>query len=493
MSGHKEVRVRYAPSPTGHLHIGGARSALFNYLFARKNQGKFIIRIEDTDQKRNVEQAAEKQLAGLKWLGMEWDESIDKDGGYGPYRSMDRLDLYQPYIDQLLEEGKAYYCYCTEEELEAEREEQRKRGEMPRYTGKCRTLDDEAKKAFELQGRTPTIRFRVPDHRQYVVRDLIRGTVTFDSDGIGDFVIVKKDGIPTYNFAVTVDDHLMKISHVIRGEEHLSNTPRQLMIYEALAWEAPEFAHVSLILNQDRQKMSKRDESIIQFVEQYRDLGYLPEAIVNFLVLLGWSPEGEEEIFSKEELIQLFSLERVSKSPAVFDPDKLKWMNNHYIKKASPERIVELCIPHLQKAGMIAQDLDEQGKEWVSRLVSLYQEQLEYAAQITDLAALFFKEELEFDEEARGVLSEEHIPVVLNTFRQKLEECDPYDPDTIKQALKATQKESGYKGKQLFMPVRVAATGQTHGPDLNESLYMLGKEKVLQRLEKALKEYDSVR
>ncbi|MBO8172726.1 MAG: glutamate--tRNA ligase [Bacillaceae bacterium] len=486
MSDQKQVRVRYAPSPTGHLHIGGARSALFNYLIARRNNGKFIVRIEDTDQKRNVEDAAEKQLENLKWLGIEWDESIDKDGGYGPYRSMERLHLYQPYVDQLLEEGKAYYCYCTEEELEAEREEQRQRGEMPRYSGKCRTLDDAQKLKYEQEGRKPTIRFHVPADREYVVEDLVRGRVTFESNGIGDFVIVKKDGIPTYNFAVAIDDHLMAISHVIRGEEHLSNTPRQLMIYEAFGWEPPKFAHVSLILNEKRQKMSKRDESIIQFVEQYRELGYLPEALINFLVLLGWAPEGEEEIFSMDELIDKFSLDRVNKSPAVFDTGKLKWMNNYYIKKAPLERIVDLCIPHLQKAGYLPDTLEDKDREWVTNLVGLYQEQLEYAAQIAELADLFFKDDITYDGEAQEVLSGEQVPEVLRAFYDKLTGVEAYIPDEIKAAIKATQKETGQKGKKLFMPIRVAATGQTHGPDLNQSLFMLGKEKVLERLKQAI-------
>ncbi|GAB7387320.1 glutamate--tRNA ligase [Bacillaceae bacterium] len=477
-----EVRVRYAPSPTGHLHIGGARSALFNYLFAKSRGGKFIVRIEDTDQKRNVENAAENQLENLRWLGIEWDESIDKDGGYGPYRSMERLHLYKPYVDRLLAEGKAYYCYCTEEELEAEREAQKARGEMPRYSGRCRELDEELRKAFAAEGRQPTVRFRVPAGKTYRVDDLIRGEVTFESDGIGDFVIVKKDGIPTYNFAVVIDDHLMRISHVIRGEEHLSNTPRQLMIYEALGFAPPRFAHVSLILNQDRQKMSKRDESIIQFVEQYKELGYLPEALVNFLVLLGWSPEGEREIFSLEELIEQFSLERVSKAPAVFDPGKLKWMNNHYIKQAPLERIVDMALPYLEEAGYIARPLDAAKREWVTRLVGLYREQLDYVAQIVELASLFFKKEVKYDQEAREVLRGGQVEGVLRTFAAQVEQLEDFGPEAVKAALKATQKETGQKGKDLFMPVRAAVTGQTHGPDLNQTLSLLGKETVLLRL-----------
>ncbi len=479
----KKVRVRFAPSPTGHLHIGGARSALFNYLFARHNDGDFIVRIEDTDRKRNVDDAEEKLFDSLKWLGLEWDESIDKAGEVGPYRCMDRLDIYGNHLNQLVAEGKAYPCYCTEEELEQEREAQKAKGEMPRYAGRCRHLTEEQRQAYQEEGRKPSLRFKVPANKQYVVHDHVRGEVTFESDGIGDFVIARPDGIPTYNFAVTVDDHLMGITHVIRGEEHLSNTPRQLMVYEAFTWDAPDFAHVSLILNPNRQKMSKRDESIIQFVEQYKELGYLPEALVNFLVLLGWSPEGEEEIFNKEELIQRFTLERVSKSPAVFDVDKLNWMNNHYIKGISLDQLASMCIPHLQKAGLLAEQLSPEQEEWAKAVVGLYQEQMAYGAQIVELSELFFADGLEYNEEEKGILAEEQVPEVLNAFYNELSGLEGYTPEAIKTSLKVVQKNTGHKGKKLFMPVRVAATGSIHGPDLARTLFLLGKEKVLQRIE----------
>ncbi len=478
----KEIRVRFAPSPTGHLHIGGARSALFNYLFARNQGGKFIIRIEDTDQQRNVESAEEKLMASMRWLGVEWDESVDVGGPHAPYRSMDRLDIYTKYLAQLLEEGKAYYCYCTPEELEKEREEMKARGDMPMYSGRCRNLTPAEREQFEKEGRKPSIRFRVLENKEYTVKDHVRGEVTFESNGIGDFVIARPDGIPTYNFAVTVDDYLMEITHVIRGEEHLSNTPRQLMIYEALGVEAPDFAHVALILNQDRQKMSKRDETVVQFVEQYRDLGYLPEALMNFLVLLGWSPEGEEEIFTKEQLIEKFSLTRVSKSPSVFDPEKLKWMNNHYIKQQPLERVVELCLPHLQAAGLLAQEPTPEQLDWTSRLVALYQEQLAYGAEIVELTSIFYKNEIEYGEEARVVLAEEQVPAVLQAFNDEIQALESFTAEGIKQALKSVQKSTGHKGKALFMPVRVAATGELHGRDLNDTLALLGKEKVTQRL-----------
>jgi len=480
------VRVRYAPSPTGHLHIGGARTALFNWLFARSQGGKFIIRFEDTDQERNVPGAEETQLEGLRWLGIDWDESVDVGGPYGPYRSMERLHLYREVVQQLLDEGKAYPCYCTEEELDAVRQKQQAAGEMPRYNGRCRHLTEEERQRLEAEGRKPSIRFRVPKDHWIVIQDEVRGEVRFHSSDIGDFVIVRPDGIPVYNLAVVVDDHLMKITHVIRGEEHLSNTPRQVLIYEAMGWPVPAFAHVSLILNEKRQKMSKRDETIIQFIEQYRELGYLPEAILNFLVLLGWAPEGEQEIFSKEELIRLFSLSRVSKSPAVFDTQKLAWMNNQYLKKADLERVTALAIPHLEKAGRIPKDRTPEQEQWVRDLVALYQEQMQYAAEIVPLSELFFTETTDVEPEAETVLAEPHVPAVLEAFRKKVEAEERLETEAVKRWLKEVQKETGHKGKQLFMPVRAAVTGRTHGPDLSTTIALLGRERVLSRLARTL-------
>lgn len=480
------LRVRYAPSPTGHLHIGGARTALFDYLLARRHGGAFVVRFEDTDQTRHKESGIEDQLNGLRWLGLEWDESVDIGGPYGPYRQMERLDIYQTYLNQLVQGGHAYHCYCSEADLEQERAEQEARGEMGGYSGKCRNLTPEQVAAYQAEGRVPSTRFRVPADRIIGFEDKVREHVEFESGGIGDFIIARADGIPTYNFAVIVDDHLMKINLVIRGEEHLSNTPRQILMYEALGLPVPEFAHLALILNQDRKKMSKRDESIIQFIEQYRELGYLPEAVVNFIALLGWSPGGEEEMFTKEELIAQFDLDRVSKSPAVFDMDKLNWMNNAYLKKAPLSRVVELSVPHLQKAGYIQGDLDAAGQEWVTALVGLNQERMRYAAEIVELSSIFFKEELVIDEEAAAVLKEEHVPVVLSSFLTQVEQAEAFTVEAMPALLKQVQKDTGFKGKQLFMSIRSALTGQVHGPDLNVSLYLLGKEKVIFRLRNLL-------
>ena len=477
-----EVRVRYAPSPTGHLHIGNARTALFNYLFARSQGGKFIIRIEDTDRKRNIEGGEQSQLNYLKWLGIDWDESVDVGGEYGPYRQSERNDIYKTYYEELLEKGLAYKCYCTEEELEKEREEQAARGEMPRYSGKCRNLTKEEQEKLEAEGRQPSIRFKVPQGEVISFNDIVKGEISFETDGIGDFVIVKKDGTPTYNFAVAVDDYLMKMTHVLRGEDHISNTPKQIMIYNALGWDIPAFGHMTLIVNENRKKLSKRDESIIQFIEQYEELGYLPEALFNFITLLGWSPVGEEELFTKEQFIEIFDVNRLSKSPAVFDTHKLKWVNNQYVKKLDLDQVIELTVPHLQKAGKVSEELTGSEQEWVRKLISLYQEQLSYGAEIVELTELFFKDDIQYNREARTVLEEEQVPEVLRVFAEKLEQLDSFTADEIKASIKAVQKETGHKGKKLFMPIRVATTGQTHGPELPQSIELLGKDTVLKRL-----------
>ncbi|MGZ4133655.1 MAG: glutamate--tRNA ligase, partial [Tumebacillaceae bacterium] len=447
--------------------------------YAKKHGGTYLLRIEDTDQARNKENAEIGFMKWFQWLGLNWDEGPVVGGEYGPYTCMERLDIYEKYTNQLLESGQAYYCYCTEEELEAEREELSAKGELPRYLGKCRHLSAEDKAAHEAAGRKKTIRFRVREDQVYKFNDMIRGEIEFESNGIGDFVIVKSDGIPTYNFAVTIDDALMKITHVGRGEEHLSNTPRQLMIYEAFGWEPPVFAHLPLILNETDKKLSKRDETILQFIEQYEELGYLPEAINNFLALLGWSPVGEQEIFSMDELIEQFSFDRVSKSGAIFDQTKLAWMNGQYIKAADLDRIVDMAIPQLQKAGRIGTDFD---REWVTQLVALFKDGMNSVSEIVELSEMFFATDVAYDEASNAVLADEAVPTVLAAFRDKVQALADFKPETIQAAIKEVQKETGFKGKQLFMPIRVAATGQEHGRDLNATLYLLGKEKVVNRL-----------
>ncbi|NPV44197.1 MAG: glutamate--tRNA ligase [Firmicutes bacterium] len=482
------VRVRFAPSPTGHLHIGGARTALFNLLFARRHGGTFILRIEDTDLKRSSYESEEVIIRDLQWLGIDWDEGVVKGGEFGPYRSTERRHIYKEYVDKLLKEGKAYYCYCTPEELEEERKNLLKKGQMPRYMGKCRYLSPEEIKAFEEQGRKPVIRFKVPDDQLIVVDDMVRGKVEFDSSGIGDFVIVKSDGIPVYNFAVVIDDYLMKITHVIRGEEHLSNTPRQILIYDALGMEIPKFAHVSLILGKDRTKMSKRHGAT--WVEQYRDEGYLPEAIINFLALLGWSPESEQEIFSMEELCRQFSLDRVAKNPAVFDIDKLKWMNGYYIRNSSTERITEMAVPYLLKAGYIKERDAEERFSWLNDIVDAVKESLTVVSEVAEKTRLFFEDFVNpEDDEAREVLKQDHIPHLIEVFREKVNQAPEVDEGFLNRVFKEIQKETGIKGRKLFMPVRVLLTGQTHGPELGRILMILGKNSILKRLDHMQKNF----
>lgn len=534
----KDIRVRYAPSPTGLLHIGNARTALFNYLYARHHGGTFIIRIEDTDRKRHVEDGERSQLENLRWLGMDWDESPET---HENYRQSERLDLYQKYIDQLLAEGKAYKSYVTEEELAAERERQEAAGETPRYINEYLGMSEEEKAAYiaerEAAGIIPTVRLAVNESGIYKWHDMVKGDIEFEGGNIGgDWVIQKKDGYPTYNFAVVIDDHDMQISHVIRGDDHIANTPKQLMVYEALGWEAPEFGHMTLIINSETgKKLSKRDTNTLQFIEDYRKKGYLPEAVFNFIALLGWNPGGEDEIFSRQELIELFDENRLSKSPAAFDQKKLDWMNNEYIKNADFERIFELAKPFLEKAGRLYEepetlpqtknrglrqannnsgsgilgfmsvnqlfnyelpdsdsiltDMTKTTKK-ARKLVELYKPQMKSVDEIVPLTDLFFSDFPELTEAEREVMAAETVPTVLETFKAKLEAMsdDEFVVENIFPQIKAVQKETGIKGKNLFMPIRIAVSGEMHGPELPETIYLLGREKSIQHIENMLKE-----
>lgn len=475
-----QIRVRFAPSPTGPLHIGGARSALFNYLYARGRGGKFIVRIEDTDLERSSRESEKDILDALRWLGIDWDEGIEAGGDKGPWRQTERLDLYVDHANQLIEKGMAYHCYCSQEEIEKEREEAMAQGRMPIYSGRCRNLSQAEKDAFIAEGRKPVVRFRVPEDQILTIEDLVRGTVSFESNGVGDFVIIKSDGIATYNFAVVMDDHFMEISHVIRGEEHLSNTPRQLVLYDAFGWSRPEFAHVSLILGKDRKKMSKRDGATS--VVQYQDAGYLPEALVNFLALLGWAPEGEEEIFSLEELCQKFSLDRVAKNPAVFDFEKLRWLNGVYIRKLPQEKIVEGIRPFL--TSYIEGKSQEEADLWLSYVAAALFEHIGTFSEINKELEAFMADDFELSDEAREVLAEEGSLAVISAFRDKLAALGEISPETVKEIIKETGKDLGVKGKGLFMPVRIGISGQLHGPDLANTVTILGREKTLARIDK---------
>ena len=482
------MKVRFAPSPTGPFHIGGARYALFNFLLAKKEKGTFLVRIEDTDLARSTKESEENIKAALKWLGMNWDEGIDVGGDNGPYRQTERLDIYKKYVDQLIKEGKAYYCYCTEEELDKEREAQMARGETPKYNGHCAHLTEEQIEQYKKEGRKPTVRLRVPLNQTVAFDDMVRGHIAFESNGIGDFVIVKSDGIPVYNFAVVVDDHTMGITHVIRAEEHVSNTPRQLVIFDALGWQAPTYGHISLILGADKKKMSKRHGATS--VDQYRQQGYLPEALVNFLALLGWSPEGEDELFTMDQLIEQFSMDHVAKNPAVFDIDKLNWINFHYMKKLSDEELYELCLPHLQAAGYAPQSPSADEKAWLMMLCTCVRDHVSYGAQIVDQVKMFFTDSIEEDQEhaadIQAVKDEDTYKTVVAAFKDKLQAMDQVTPGAVKTAIKSIMKETKLKGKFVFMPIRVAITGQMHGADLNYIVTLFGKDKTAARLEAAL-------
>ncbi len=479
-----KIRVRYAPSPTGLLHIGNARTALFNYLYARHHGGDFIIRIEDTDRKRHVEDGERSQLDNLRWLGIDWDESPET---HEKYRQSERLSLYQTYIDALLASGKAYKSYKTEEEIAADREAQEAKGLPPVYISEYAGLTESEIAAYiaerEANGIEPTVRIKVPEGSIYKWHDIVKGDIEFEGKNIGgDWVIQKRDGYPTYNFAVVVDDHDMQISHVIRGDDHIANTPKQLMIYEALGWDAPEFGHMTLIINSETgKKLSKRDTNTLQFIEDYRKKGYLPEAVFNFIALLGWNPGGEEEIFSQTQLIDLFDENRLSKSPAAFDQKKLDWLDNDYIKHADLDKIFDMAKPFLATASR----LDDKSKH----LVELYQPQLKSIDEIVPLTDLFYAEFPSLSDTAKEVLATETAPIVIKAFKEKLEglaDAD-YVKDNIFPLIKEVQKETGIKGKNLFMPIRIAVSGEMHGPELPDTIYLLGKAKAVNHLAQFVK------
>lgn len=482
----EKMRVRFAPSPTGPFHIGGARSALFNWLLAKKTGGDFVLRIEDTDRERSSQESEDNIKAALKWLGMDWNEGIDVGGDYGPYKQTERLETYRQYAQQLVAAGKAYYCYCSDEELEAQRQAFTDKGETPRYAGVCSNLTPEQQAELVAQGRKPTIRFKVPANQDIVIADLVRGNVVFESNGIGDFVIVKSDGIPTYNFAVVIDDALMKITHVIRAEEHLSNTPRQVLIYQALQLPLPVFGHISLILGKDRTKMSKRHGATS--VDQYRQLGYLPQALVNFLALLGWAPSGEQELFSTAELIQEFSMEHVAKNPAVFDVDKLNWINQQYIRALNPEEYCTWSMTYVIAAGYATEQESPERLAWLKKVILMSQEYITYLSQVPEQISMYFTDEFEFENaEAQAVLQEDTAAAVIELFLEKLQAAETLEAATVQQALKATVKETKLGGKKVYMPIRVALTGNMHGPDLTQIIPLFGLNRTIERINGSMK------
>ncbi len=482
-----KVRVRFAPSPTGYLHVGGARTALFNWLFARHTGGTFILRIEDTDRVRSADRYEKAIVEDLRYLGLDWDEGLEVGGKYGPYRQSERLSFYREYAYRLLKEKKAYYCYCTEEELEKRRKEALRKGQTPRYDGRCRNLTKEEIERYEREGRRPTIRFKVPKKR-VVVSDLVRGEVTFEADALGDFIILRSDGVAAFNFANILDDMTMGITHVIRGEDHLSNTPRQILLYQALEAKLPKFAHVSMILGPDRARLSKRHGATS--IAEYREKGYLPEALVNYLALLGWYPPDGEEIKSKKELTKEFSLGNISKSPAVFDRQKLNWMNGHYIRSTSLRRITDLAIPYLKEAGYLKGRMTPAKKKWLLKVMGATRTHLNYLDQVSEETEVFFTKEIEISEEGRGILKKDSSKRVLSTLKDRLKRIKEITNKNFKPLMKEIEKETGCRGKALYLPIRVALTGKDKGPELYSILPILGKKESLKRLSRALKGLD---
>ena len=480
------VRVRFAPAPTGSLHVGGARTALFNYLFARRNGGVIVLRSEDTDFARSSLESELTIQDELRWLGLSWDEGTDVGGDYGPYRQTDRIDRYGLAAARLLEIGEAYRCYCTPEELEAERNAAELAGVTPRYSGRCRELTREQRTAFEAEGRKAALRFAMPQRDVYV-EDLVRGSVHFPAGSIGDFVIMKSDGNPTYNFAAVIDDSDMAISHVIRGDEHLPNTPRQVALYEALERSLPLFAHVSMILAPDHQKLSKRHGATS--LAEYRDQGYMPLALINYLALLGWSPGDDREFFSLDDLTHEFSLERVNKSPAVFDHGKLRWFNAHYLRALPKHERAELFASWLKRDEAIAAAPDVRDPLWLSLFVDAISDHVEALNQLSALAADVLRDTIELEPGAHTALAEtparQMVKELAATALQSKDRTS-LAAATSKEALTQLGARHGLKGRALFRPIRIAATGQERGIESHILLPLLGPVRLAKRIDSAL-------
>ncbi len=479
-----EVRVRFAPSPTGYLHIGGARTALFNWLFARKMGGRMILRIEDTDTERLKEDSVSQILTSLRWLGLDWDEGPEAGGACGQYYQSERRELYAKYARQLLEEGKAYYCFCTPADLEAERQKQRAAKQPFRYARTCRSLSMAEPQARMAAGEPCSIRIKIPAEGTVTVHDLIHGDVTFDLSQYDDFVIVKSNGMPTYNFAVVVDDHLMGMTHVLRAEEHLSNTPKQLLIYQALGWEPPAFGHMPMILAPDRSKLSKRHGATS--VEEFRSQGYLPEAIVNYLSLLGWGPGDEREIISLAETVQLFRLEQMSKKAAVYDTKKLTWMNGQYLSELPLERILPAAEQFFLQAQLVTQAWLAENREYFARLVDIVRVRVKTLQEIADASAYFFKDLEGYDEKGAGKFFKPEAAGLLEQCLAALASLTEFDAAALENVYNQLAAASGLALGKFIHPTRLALTGRTVSPGLFDVMELLGREKTLARLRRAI-------
>ncbi|MGB9638084.1 MAG: glutamate--tRNA ligase [bacterium] len=471
------IRVRFAPSPTGYLHIGGARTALFNYLFARKNNGKFILRIEDTDFERSKREYEDVIIKDLKWLGLTWDEGPDVGGPFGPYRQSERLNLYKEFADKLIKEGKAYYCYCTEEELEIQRQLQLKEKKPPIYDRRCLNLTEKKKQEYLNEGRKPSVRFLIP-YKELQINDLIHGKLSIDTRLISDPIILKSNGVPTYNFGVVIDDHLMEITHVIRGDEHLDNTYRQVLIYEAFSWEPPFYAHIPMILAPDRSKLSKRHGATS--VEELKKLGFVNKAVVNYIALLGWSPKDNTEIMLLTEIINKFDLSGVLDHPAVYDIEKMKYFNHYYIANILKDNEILEVLNELEKLIGVKYNLDDDLKLNVINL------EKNRVYLLTDFFELFdvIQNEPVFNEEILNELNsidKNIFDLIINA----LNNFDNYNNiDAIKDYLKDLAKKNGLKVGLIYKPIRLLLTGKHEGPELPKIIYLLGKDKTIKRINK---------
>lgn len=472
----EEIRVRFAPSPTGYLHVGGARTALFNWLYARKTGGKFILRIEDTDVERSTQESVDGLLQDLKWLGLNWDEGPEVGGDYGPYYQSERTEIYKEYAMKLMETGHAYPCFCTEEVLEAKRQQAEAEHRSVHYDGTCRAYSKEEIKRRIDAGETYVVRVRVPD-KDYILEDEVRGRVEWKAGTLGDFIILRSSGMPVYNFCVVVDDTLMKISHVVRAEEHLTNTHRQLILYEALGVKAPIFSHASLILGPDKSKLSKRHGATA--VGQYAIDGFLSDALVNFLALLGWNEGNDRELYSVAELIEHFELNRISKSPGVFDHTKLVWMNGQHLRAMELDKLVALVGPVLKAA--MPDDVRLDNPELMAKLVDFIKVKMNLVTDAVEVARSFLSVSEPESEEAAAMIGTEKSKRLFEALAAEFEGCE-WVKDGYNAAIKAAGKLAEAKGKELFMPIRVKITGACHGPDLVGILDVLGREEVISRL-----------
>ena len=471
--------TRFAPSPTGELHVGNARTALFNWMFARHWGGNLILRIEDTDESRSALSYQINLLDDLKWLGLDWDEGPGKDGAHGPYKQSERLDIYSDHLKKLIDSDLVYPCFCTEEELDEERQTLILSKHMPRYMGKCRNLSGAEREALAVQGRKPSYRFKVPQ-TSIEFNDLIRGPIKFEGESIGDFIIVRSNGMPAYNFAVVIDDHLMAITHVIRGEDHLSNTALQIMLYRAFGYKPPAFAHHCLILGKDHAKLSKRHGSVS--VGEFRRRGFLPEALLNYLGLLGSSFTDGREIFSQSEMIEVFSLERASKSGAVFDEGKLRWLNAIYIRSLATDELIMRLQPFLHEFGFQPETLDP---EWFKNVIEIVKDELTTLADIGGHIDLFFDDRYEISSDAKHILDTANARKVVQSFGEYLADATGSPQEIYIAAIKHAKEKSGVKGRDLFMPVRAALTGKITGPELDKVFVILGKDSACKRLKRA--------